>query len=100
MTEDWTQAEIVRSLQRIEAGLEQARVDLKTSAQSYVTRDDFATWRSTIGREIGEVKTASANGLAKLEAEIDARHAPWWSIVTAMAAVAAVLITVVPLIAR
>lgn len=100
MVDDYSTPEIVRSLRRIETGLGEVNAELKAYSTVYVSRAEFQEWRTAIGREIGETKSMTRDGLAKLEQEIDARHAPWWSIVTAMAAVAAVLITVVPLIAR
>lgn len=57
MTDDYTTAEIVRSLRRIEG-----KVD--NLGSHYVERGEFEAWREGIGREIGELKSA---------------RAPWWA---------------------
>lgn len=57
MTDDYTTAEIVRSLRRIEG-----KVD--NLGSHYVPRGEFEAWREGIGREIGELKAA---------------RAPWWA---------------------
>lgn len=71
--DDWSQAEIVRSLQRIET-----KVD--ALAAGYVPRTEWEIWAETRDREIRELKAA---------------RAPWWTWATLALSGLAMLITLI-----
>lgn len=74
MTDDYTTAEIVRSLQRIED-----KVD--ALAVGYVPRSEWEIWAKARDTEIRDLKAA---------------RAPWWVWVTALVGISGVLLNVLP----
>lgn len=77
MTDDYTQAEIVRALQRLETG--QARMESKFDSLSagFVTR---------------EVLDIELTGIRKDIDDINASRAPWWSVAALVVSAAAVIL--------
>lgn len=74
MSDDYTQAEIVRTLKRIED-----KVD--TLSANYLPRSEWALWSETRDREIKEMKSA---------------RAPWWTWATVLLAASSLLLHVLP----
>ena len=64
------------------------RLELRERDHTFVSRAEFEAWRTGIGRELGDIKANAAR-----------RTAPWWSVATVLVAVAALLVTTIPLIA-
>lgn len=64
--EDYTPAEVVRSLKRIEADLAEVKTEVRQQAGGYIARAEYETWKAAIGREVSEVKT-----------NINASRTPW-----------------------
>lgn len=77
MTDDYTQAEIVRTLQRLETG--QTRMESKFDRLSagFVTRDVLDIELNAIHQDISEMK---------------ASRAPWWSVASVVIAICAVIL--------
>lgn len=82
MTDDYTQAEIVRTLQRLETG--QTRMESKFDRLSagFVTRDVLDIELNAIHQDIADIKSS---------------RAPWWSIAALVVSGCAV---VLPFIVR
>lgn len=74
MSEDYTQAEIVRTLKRIEE-----KVD--TLSANYLPRTEWNLWAETRDREIKELKAA---------------RAPWWTWVSVLCTVGALGLSLLP----
>lgn len=66
MTDDYTTAEIVRTLKRVETKID-------SLGNQYVPRGEFQEWQKGIGREIREVKA----DIDKLESDLGGRKVPW-----------------------
>lgn len=84
MTDDYTQAEIVRSLQRIEKSQEALTQLVTSQGTTYVTRVEFDL-----------VRTAQEKTLNEIKAESAARRAPWWSVMSAVAGLVAVAVAII-----
>lgn len=74
MSEDWTQAEIVRTLTRIES-----KVD--GLAANYVPRSEWDLWAETRDREIKDLKAA---------------RAPWWTWATILISIGGLALSTLP----
>lgn len=55
--EDYTPAEVVRSLKRIEADLAEVKSEVRQQAAGYIARAEYETWKAAIGREVNDIKT-------------------------------------------
>lgn len=64
MSDDYSQAELVRTLQRIEKAQVDTNTRLDALATSHVTRGEWVLWSDARDREIRDLK---------------ARAAPWWT---------------------
>lgn len=74
MSDDWTQAEIVRTLTRIES-----KVD--GLAANYLPRSEWETWTEARDREIKELKAA---------------RAPWWTWATLLISFGGLALAIIP----
>ncbi len=74
MSDDWTQAEIVRSLQRIET-----KVD--GLAANYVPRSEWELWAEARDREMKELKSA---------------RAPWWTWAAILVSIGSLALSALP----
>ena len=77
MTDDYSQAEIVRSLRRIETKVDQW-------GTSHVSRVEWTVWSEARDREIRDLK---------------ARSAPWWTWATVLVAAVSLATTLIPRLA-
>lgn len=98
---------------RLAEAIESLRRDLATSRADLVTRGEWEqrnrhvdARHQELGREIGtlrtsiETKTAALAGeINAIEAKVEARRAPWWSVAAVAVAVVSLLVTLTPLLA-
>ena len=96
MSDDYTQAEIVRSLQRIEKSQETLTALVTSQGTTYVTRVEFDLVRSAQEKEIRETKEATAAA----QAASDSRRPSGWTIAVGLAAIVAVVASLIPLLAK
>lgn len=82
MTDDYTQAEIVRALQRLETG--QARMESKFDSLTagFVTREILDVTVAGLRQDIDDLKSS---------------RAPWWTVAAVIISIAAVIL---PLVTR
>lgn len=88
MTDDYTQAEIVRALQRLETG--QARMESKFDSLSagFVTREVLDIELKAIRQDIEDIKSSTRRDIGELKAS----RAPWWSVAALVIAGCAVVV--------
>lgn len=85
--DEYTQAEVVRTLQRIEKDVAEVKADVRQQSTGYVSRAEFDTYKSAIGREVADLKIERA-----------AARVPWTAVVAAVAAVATLVLTLIVLL--
>ena len=103
MSDDYTQAEIVRSLKRIEDGQANLVVIVSGLSTQYVPRTehelvksaqaaDITAVKTDLKVEIAAVKSDLSTDIAEIKAEATRRTAPWWSVLAALTGVAGVIV--------
>lgn len=99
MTDDYTQAEIVRALQRLETGQGRMEAKFDTLTAGFVTREildiELKATRKTIDDnkdatrlDIEEIRASTQSAVA----EIKGARAPWWTVVPIVISVCAVVL--------
>lgn len=96
MTDDYTQAEIVRSLQRIEKSQEALTALVTSQGTTYVTRVEFDLVRTAQAKEIREAKEATA----AVQAATESRRPSGWTIAVGLAAIITSAVALVLLLAK
>lgn len=86
---DYTNAEVVRSLQRIEKDVSEVKAEMRQQIAGYVPRGEFDTWKAGIGREIGEIRTS-----------MTASRVSWPQVATVVVSVATLAVTLMVLLGR
>lgn len=81
--EDWSNGEIVRTLNRIEEDVKSLRTDVTGLVAGFLPRAEFDVWAKSRDREIADLKAA---------------RAPWWSWATVGIALVMLIVTVANLI--
>lgn len=94
MTDDFTQAEIVRSLQRIEDGMTRMRDEWQATLAEMVRRDAWEQKNTALDRELKEVKEQHTRDVAELKEQF-ARPPVWPSVVSGVVAAAALAISLI-----
>lgn len=94
MTDDFTQAEIVRSLQRIEDGMSRMRDEWQNTLAEMVRRDAWEQKNTALDRELKEVKEQHAKDVDELK-ERFARPPVWPNILSGIVAAAALAISLI-----
>jgi hypothetical protein len=82
--DDYTPAELARAVQRIEAGVDEIRSEVRAQAQVYATKEYVAEVKDSLGREIRDIKV-----------DMQSRRTSWPSIASAIVAIAALAYAVV-----
>jgi hypothetical protein len=82
--DDYTQAEIVRSLKRIEDGQAALMGTVSALSTQFVPRTEFVLVVSAQDTKINDLKVAA-----------ERRIAPWWSVVAALSGLAGVALAIV-----
>ena len=92
---EMTMGEVARSLARIESGQAQLGAEVARLTAGFVSQGEYAAWRDGLGREVRDLKV----DMTALEARVDARRAPWWSVAAVLVAATALLAQVIPALA-
>lgn len=88
MAEDeYTQAEIVRSLKRIELDVSEVKAEVRQQAIGYVARAEFVTYKDAIGREIADLKVSAASA-----------RVPWTAVAPVIIGIATLAVTLIVLL--
>lgn len=95
-TDDYTNAEIVRSLQRIESGLEGLESEVKAQRSDLVTRSEWGLRKEAIDREQRRIWAA----IDDVKATAAARSVPWTSVAAILVALASLAVTAIPALAN
>ena len=75
--DEYTNAEIARSLTRLEASQRETNSKLDALAAGFMPRGEFDAWRTGMDREIKALKDS---------------RAPWWSVAAIVVSIGAVLL--------
>lgn len=86
---DYTNAEVVRSLQRIEKDVSEVKAEMRQQIAGYVARAEYDTWKAAIGREIAELRT-----------NMTASKVSWPQVATVVVSVATLAVTLMVLLGR
>lgn len=87
--EEYTQAEIVRSLKRIEQDVSEVKTEVRQQVAGYVARAEFDTYKAGIGREVAELRTTIA-----------ASKVSWPQVATVVVSIATLAVTLMVLLGR
>lgn len=94
--DDYTQAEVVRALGRIEKGQEDLARKVDGLTDKFVTSDVFKLRIEAVEQGVKDVKDAAATA----QASADSRRPSGWTIAVGLAAIVAVATSLIPLLAK
>ncbi len=97
-----TLAVVVARLDDVRGDIKAMRAELTAHRAEMVARTEWElrnqhvdSRHRELGREIGDLRAEHRRDVAEVRAEAASRRAPWWSIVTAVAAIAALALTLI-----
>ena len=98
MTPDaqWTQAETVRTIQRIEAGMLEIRDELRLQRRELVSRELWEEWKGQVATDIVNLEAEQARIRKDTRDELaEMRNAQRWAVGFALTAVIGVVGTII-----
>lgn len=95
MPGDYTQAEIVRTLHRIEEGQKELAQKVEAQAGFFVSRDAWTMKNLALDREIVRIH----NRVDDIKDDLESSRAPWWTWATVLTALAMAAVNIIPKLA-